>query len=84
MNSFGPQGPRFGTDFRQVFLSLHIPIIAKGGLDLQLGRQNVPIGYETLMGPYRPLYTETYYWIFHQVAATGYSGACTPLGSETW
>ncbi len=74
MNSFGPQGPRFGTDFRQVFLSLHIPIIAKGGLDLQLGRQNVPIGYETLMGPYRPLYTETYYWIFHQVAATGVFG----------
>lgn len=74
MNSFGPQSPRFGTDFRQAFISLHMPIITKGGLDLQLGRQNVPIGYETLMGPYRPLYSATYYWIFHQVGSTGAFG----------
>jgi Putative beta-barrel porin-2, OmpL-like. bbp2 len=80
MNSFGPQGPRLGTDFRQAFLSLHIPIITKGGLDLQLGRQNVPIGYETLMAPYRPLYTQTYYWIFHQVAATGIFGTLHAAG----
>lgn len=75
MNSFGPQSKRFGTDFRQAFLSLHMPIITKGGLDAQLGRQNVPMGYETLVGPYRPLYSATYFWMFHQVGSTAASGA---------
>ena len=74
MNSFGPQSPRFGTDFRQAFISLHMPVITKGGLDLQVGRQNVPIGIDTLMGPYRPMYTLTYYWMFHQVGSTGVFG----------
>lgn len=74
MNNFGSQSQRMGTDFRQAFISLHAPIITKGGLDLQLGRQNVPIGYETLMGPYRPFYTSTYYWIFHQVGSTAAFG----------
>jgi hypothetical protein len=73
-NSFGPQSARFGTDFRQAYISIHAPIITKGGLDLQLGRQNVPIGYESLMGPYRPLYSESYYWIFHQVGSTAAFG----------
>ena len=73
-NSFGPQSARFGTDFRQAYISLHMPVITAGGLDLQLGRQNVPIGYETLMGPYRPLYSSTYYWIFHQVGSTAAFG----------
>ena len=71
LNSFGPQSQRMGTDFRQAFFSLHLPIVTKGGVDVQLGRQNVPIGYETIMGVYRPLYSATYYWIFHQVGSTG-------------
>ena len=74
LNSFGPDSSRFGTDFRQAYVSLHVPTLTKGGLDLQLGRQNVPIGYETLMGPYRPFYTATYYWIFHQVGSTAAFG----------
>ena len=71
LNSFGPQSARFGTDFRQAFVSVHVPLITSHGVDVQLGRQNVPIGYETLMGPYKPLYSATYYWIFHQVGSTG-------------
>ena len=55
-NGFGPQDLRWGTDFRQLYLSLHMPVLSEGGVDLQLGRQNVPIGYETLMAPYRPMY----------------------------
>ncbi len=31
----------------------------------------MPLGYETLMAPYRPLYSMTYFWINFQVAATG-------------
>ena len=74
MNNFGPQSARFGTDFRQAFISLHMPILTQRGFDLQLGRQSVPIGYETLIGPYRPFYTATYYWIFHQVGSTAAFG----------
>lgn len=61
---------RFGTDFRQLYLSLHMPLLSEGGVDLQLGRQNVPIGYETLMAPYRPMYSDTYFWIHFQVGST--------------
>lgn len=68
MNSFGPQGTHMGTDFRQVYLMVHVP--GKRPLDLQLGRQNMPLGYETLMAPYRPIYSQTYFWINFQVTAT--------------
>jgi hypothetical protein len=47
-----------------------MPLLSEGGVDLQLGRQNVPIGYETLMAPYRPLYSESYFWIHFQVGST--------------
>lgn len=70
MNSFGPQGKRFGTDFRQLNLTIHMPILTSRGVDLLLGRTNVPLGFETLMAPYRPMYSQTYFWINFQVAAT--------------
>ena len=69
-NGFGPEDLRWGTDFRQLYLSLHMPLLSEGGVDLQLGRQNVPIGYETLMAPYRPMYSDTYFWIHFQVGST--------------
>ena len=69
-NGFGPQDLRWGTDFRQLYLSLHMPVLSQGGVDLLLGRQNVQIGYETLMAPYRPMYSETYFWIHDQVGST--------------
>ena len=69
-NGFGPEDLRWGTDFRQLYLSLHMPVLSEGGVDLQLGRQNVPIGYETLMAPYRPMYSDTYFWIHFQVGST--------------
>lgn len=71
MNSFGPQGKRFGTDFRQLNATVHIPVLSPRGVDLLLGRTNVPLGFETLMAPYRPMYSQTYFWIYFQVAATG-------------
>ncbi len=70
-NSFGPQGTHVGTDFRQAYLSLHTPGINTRGVDWTVGRQNVPIGFETLMGPYRPIYSESYFWIKYEVGSTG-------------
>ncbi|MDT7817876.1 MAG: hypothetical protein QOJ42_7792 [Acidobacteriaceae bacterium] len=70
LNSFGPQGTHMGTDFRQAYLSLHTPGINDRGVDWTFGRQNVPIGYETLMGPYRPTYSESYFWIKYEVGSS--------------
>ena len=68
---FGPSdNPRFGTDFRQLYLSLHAPVVTPGGLDLLLGRQYTPLGYETTMAPYRPMYSEAYAWLYSQNGAT--------------
>ena len=78
-NGFGPENdPHWGTDFRQLYLSLHMPLLSQGGVDLQLGRQNVPIGYETLMAPYRPMYSETYFWIHFQVGSTAATATWHP------
>ena len=78
--NFGPQGTHFGTDFRQAYVSLHTPGLNSRGIDFTVGRQNVPIGYETLMGPYRPMYSETYFWIHYEVGSTSALATLHPTG----
>jgi hypothetical protein len=70
INGFGPAGEKFSTDFRQAYLSVHAPVLTEGGVDVKLGRQYVPIGYETTMAPYRPLYSLSYVWKYAQNGAT--------------
>ena len=70
VNGFGPQEQRFGTDFRQAYVSLHAPVLTDGGIDFKFGRQYIPLGYETTMAPYRPLYSQSYVWIYSQNGAT--------------
>lgn len=71
LNGIGPsQTPRFGYDFRQAYFSLHAPILTERGVDLKLGRQYTPLGYETAMAPYRPMYSQAYAWIYSQNGAT--------------
>ena len=75
--SFGPKSTRWGTDFRQAYLSIHIPGSLRG-TDLELGRINVPTGYETLMAPYRPIYSEGYFWIHYEVGSTSVQATLHP------
>jgi Putative beta-barrel porin-2, OmpL-like. bbp2 len=71
VNGFGPaDNPRFSTDFRQAYISLHAPLLTDGGVDFKFGRQYVPLGYETTMAPYRPMYSLAYAWIYSQNGAT--------------
>ena len=73
VDGFGPsptKNPRFSTDFRQAYFSLHAPILTDGGVDFKFGRQYVPLGYETTMAPYRPMYSEAYAWLYSQNGAT--------------
>jgi len=69
-NGFGPDNERFSTDFRQAFFSFHAPILTAGGVDFKLGRQYVPMGYETTMAPYRPMYSIADAWMYSQNGAT--------------
>jgi Putative beta-barrel porin-2, OmpL-like. bbp2 len=46
---------------------------------LGLGRQNVPAGYETLMAPYRPIYSESYFWIKYEVGSTSALATIRPI-----
>jgi Putative beta-barrel porin-2, OmpL-like. bbp2 len=71
INGFGPSdNPRFSTDFRQAYFSFHAPILTDRGVDVKVGRQYVPLGYDTTMAPYRPMYSEPYAWIYSQNGAT--------------
>ena len=71
LDGFGPSStPRFGTDFRQAYFSVHAPILTEGGIDFKFGRQYTPLGYETTMAPYRPMYSEAYAWLYSQNGAT--------------
>lgn len=76
-NGFGPDNPRFGTDFRQLYFSIHAPVLTDGGIDIKLGRQYTPLGYETMMAPYRPMYSVAYAWSYSQNGAT--TGAIATL-----
>jgi len=69
-NGFGPNNERFSTDFRQAYFSFHAPILTAGGIDFKLGRQYVPMGYETTMAPYRPMYSIADAWMYSQNGAT--------------
>ena len=80
LNSFGPTSSHLGTDFRQAYLTLHTPGLNRRGIDFTLGRQNVPIGFETLMAPYRPMYSEGYFWIKYEVGSTAALAAIHPTG----
>ena len=70
INGFGPNNERFNTDFRQAYFAFHAPILTAGGIDFKLGRQYVPLGYETTMAPYRPMYSLAYVWLYSQNGAT--------------
>ncbi len=70
-NGFGPtDDERFSTDFRQAYASLHAPVLTEGGIDFKFGRQYVPLGYETTMAPYRPMYSLSYAWCYAENGAT--------------
>lgn len=57
---------RFGQEFRQVYVSAHLPILSDGGVDMKIGKQNAIIGYEPFAAPYRPLYSNDYQWQYSQ------------------
>jgi hypothetical protein len=65
--------PRFSQDFRDLYLSMHLPVITEGGMDFKIGRMNTIIGYNGFLSPYRPFYSSDYQFFYLQDGAfTGF------------
>jgi hypothetical protein len=65
--------PRFSQDFRDLYISAHLPILTEGGMDVKVGRMNTIIGYNGFLSPYRPLYSSDYQFFYLQDGAfTGF------------
>lgn len=68
-----PGDPRFGYDFRDLYVSAHLPVLTEGGMDVKVGRMNTIIGYNGFLAPYRPFYSSDYQFFYSQDGAfTGF------------
>lgn len=72
-----PGNPRFGQDFRDLYISAHLPILTEGGMDVKVGRMNTIIGYNGFLSPYRPFYSSDYQFFYSQDGA--FTGALANL-----
>jgi len=72
-----PGNARFSHDFRDLFVSAHLPILTEGGVNVQVGRMNTIIGYNGFLAPYRPLYSSDYQFFYSQDGA--FTGALVEL-----
>src|SRR5262249_15321021 len=64
-----PGNPRFSHDFRDLYVSAHLPILTEGGMDVKVGRMNTIIGYNGFLAPYRPFYSSDYQFFYSQDGA---------------
>ena len=71
------QNSHFGQDFRDLYISAHLPILTEGGVDVKFGRMNSIIGYNGFLAPYRPFYSSDYQFFYSQDGA--YTGFLTNL-----
>jgi hypothetical protein len=72
-----PGNPRFSQDFRQLYVSAHLPILTEGGVDVKAGRMGTICGYNGALAPYRPFYSSDYQWFYSQDGA--WTGVLTYL-----
>lgn len=68
---------RFSQDFRDLYVSAHLPILTEKGMDVKVGRMNTIIGYNGFLAPYRPFYSSDYQFFYSQDGA--FTGALTNL-----
>ncbi|SIO65832.1 Putative beta-barrel porin-2, OmpL-like. bbp2 [Singulisphaera sp. GP187] len=68
-----PGNSHFSHDFRDLYISAHLPIFTEGGMDVKVGRMNTIIGYNGFLAPYRPFYSSDYQFFYSQDGAfTGF------------
>lgn len=69
LGGFTTTNPRFGADFRHLYVSAHLPVLTEGGVDVRVGRMSTVIGFESALAPYRPFYSNDYQWFYAQDGA---------------
>ena len=67
----------FSQDFRDLSVSVRLPVFKDGSLDVKVGRQNMIIGYNGFLSPYRPFYSSDYQFFYSQDGA--FTGVLTTL-----
>jgi hypothetical protein len=68
-----PGNSRFGHDFRDLYVSAHLPILTERGVNVKVGRMNTIIGWNGFLAPYRPMYSSDYQFFYSQDGAfTGF------------
>ena len=72
-----PGDPRFSQDFRDLYLSAHLPILTEGGMNVKVGRMNTIIGWNGFLAPWRPFYSSDYQFFYSQDGA--FTGFLTQL-----
>lgn len=75
LGGIGGRSPNshFSQDFRDLYISAHLPVITEGGVDVKVGRMNTIIGYNGFLAPYRPFYSSDYQFFYSQDGAfTGF------------
>ena len=75
--AFPVTNQHFGQDFRDLYVSAHLPILTEGGVDVKVGRMNTIIGYNGFLAPYRPFYSSDYQFFYSQDGA--FTGFLTDL-----
>ena len=61
--------PNFGGVVRQARVQCHLPLLTDEGVDVVVGRQGSPMGYESYMAPQRPFYSLSYQWFYAEDGA---------------
>jgi hypothetical protein len=72
-----PGNSRFSHDFRDLYLSAHLPILTEGGVNVKVGRMNTIIGWNGYLAPWRPTYSNDYQFFYSQDGA--FTGFLTQL-----
>lgn len=67
----------FSQDFRDLSVSVRVPVFKDGSLDVKVGRQNTIIGFNGFLAPYRPFYSSDYQFFYSQDGA--FTGVLTTL-----
>lgn len=87
IHSLGLRNHKMGTglyqaDIPEAYLSLHLPILTKGGLDMKLGKFVTLEGAETIDPRTNAFYSHTY--IFNFGIPLNHTGALFTLHAKSW
>ena len=61
---FGPMGSRYQVDLTEANVTLRLPVLTAGGIDVKAGFYSTPLGLETIDPSTNPFYSHSYLFNF--------------------